>query len=231
MNSFQNYFKTHPFAGTTAVLSLFMLLFLILMSLVFPSEGVNGFSSYIIAFEFARSVADIYSLFNGMSPAGIKNVDIGNYLDFGFMISYSLFVALLFVKASKVFQRKWLLIGIPLATIVLLCDFFENIVLLEITKNYLASTSDVVFIPLLAKLHIVTWVKWGGLAFAFLLFSGVLFTQKWFCFILGVICALPVFFLIVLSNATPVELSVFTGLIFLAFFALIVFSFAFKNGD
>ncbi len=231
MKNAKNYFKTHPFARATAILTFFLLLFLILMSLFFPAEGVNGFTSYIMAFEFARSVADINSLFNGMSPAEIKNVDIGNYLDFGFMVSYSLFVALLFVKASKVFRRKWLLIGIPLAAIILLCDFFENIILLEITKNYLAGASDAVFIPLLEKLHIVTWIKWGGLAFAFLLFSGILFTQKWFCFILGVISALPMFFIIVLTNATPFELSVFTGLIFLSFFALIIFSFAFKNGD
>jgi hypothetical protein len=231
MKNFRNYFKTHPFAGVTAALTFFLLLFLILMSLSFPAEGVNGFTSYIMAFEFARSVADINSLFTGMSPAEIKNVDVGNYLDFGFMITYSLFVAHLFVTASKVFERKWLLIGIPLAVIVLLCDFFENIVLLEITKNYLAGAPDDVFSQLLEKLHIVTWIKWGGLAFAFLLFSGILFTQRWFYFVLGVICALPVFFIIVLTNATPFELSVFTELIFLSFFALIIFSFAFKNAD
>ena len=229
MKRLKSYFKLHPFAKASALLTLFMLLFLLLMSFYFPAKGANGFSSFIVAFEFAKSVSEINSLFRGMSPAEIKNVDIGNILDFGFMISYSLFIVMLYKTASKVFERKWLLIGIPLASIIFLSDFIENLTLFEITKNYLAAGNEADFIFLLKKLHLVTWIKWAGLAFSFLLFASVLVTQKWGYLIFAAICTLPTLYIIFLSNASPYELSIFTELIFLSFFALILFSLTFNT--
>ncbi len=231
MTRLKSYFKLHPFAKASALLALFMLLFLLLMGFYFPAKGANGFSSFIVAFEFAKSVSEINSLFWGMSPAEIKSVDIGNILDFGFMISYSLFIAMLYKTGSKVFEKKWLLIGIPLASIIFLSDFIENLTLFEITKNYLAAGNKTDLILLLKKLHIVTWIKWGGLAFSFLLFAIVLATQRWFYLILAAICMLPTLYIIFLSNASPYELSIFTDLIFISFFALILFSFIFKKSE
>lgn len=165
----KNYLKNHPFSPIGFFI--FPILALVFfMEFYLPSGAPEGYKSFIVAFEFARTPAEIQTLFSNLEPQEIKNIDKANYIDFGFMLAYSLFLGLMFKKAASVFKRRWLLWGILLSVFIFLADFAENILLLNITKIYLSGSEIEILIPILKNLHLVTWLKWGGLAVAFVLF-------------------------------------------------------------
>lgn len=165
----KNYFSKYPFAQT-GLFILPILTLVICMEFYLPSDPPEGYKSFIVAFEFAKTPAEIRTLFEGLSPQTIDNIDKANYIDFGFMLAYSLFLGLMFKKAASVFNRRWLLWGVLLSVVIFLADFTENILLLNITKIYQQQTELQILAPVLANLHLVTWLKWGGLAVAFVLF-------------------------------------------------------------
>ena len=150
MKIFYRYFKNHPFAKS-GLLAIPLLIFIVLMGDYFPKKTPEGFQSFIVAFEFAQSIQDLNVLFSGLSAEEIQKIDIGNYFDFGFMLTYSIFLISLFRKASKEFKRKWLITGILFSVIALFSDFFENLILLEITKVYSTNLNESLFLPLLNK--------------------------------------------------------------------------------
>jgi hypothetical protein len=165
----KNYFSKYPFAPTG--LYIFPILALVFfMEFYLPSGAPEGYKSFIVAFEFAKTPAEIQTLFTGLSSETLKNIDKANYIDFGFMLAYSLFLGLMFKKAASVFKRRWLLWGILLSVFIFLADFAENILLLNITKIYVSGSEIEILIPILKNLHLVTWLKWGSLAVAFVLF-------------------------------------------------------------
>jgi len=221
------YFKTHPFAKI-GLLGIPMLLFIILMEIYFPKTNPDGYQSFIVAFEFAETPEQIHLLFNGFTAETFRNINIGNYIDFGFMITYTLFLALFFYKASKTFNKKWLLAGIPLSLIVLLADGLENTYLLQITQMYTPALADSDLLPALNKLHIITWVKWGGLAVIFAIFSVKSMGRRILSHIEGVIFIVPLIFSFWAISNNPMGVSRFTLSIALAFFLLLFYSFWFK---
>ncbi|MCA1759343.1 MAG: hypothetical protein LC658_06205, partial [Bacteroidales bacterium] len=73
----KNYFSKYPFARTG--LFIFPILILALsMEFYFPSDAPEGYKSFIVAFEFARTPEEIQTLFSGLSPETIKNIDKAN---------------------------------------------------------------------------------------------------------------------------------------------------------
>jgi hypothetical protein len=224
----KKYFRTHPFAKI-GMLAFPMLFFMVLMEMFFPKLQHEVYQSFIIAFEFARTPGDLHSLFSGFNAGTFKNVDIGNYLDFGFMIIYTLFLVLFFNKAAKTFEKKWLLAGIPFSLIVLLADFVENIFLLKITGIYSPEIADSELIPLLGKLHFFTWIKWGGLAIIFALFSIRSMGKKILKHIEGIVFIIPFLLIFWALSNDPMGVSRFTLSIALAFFLLLFYCFWFKT--
>lgn len=227
ISSMKNYFHTHPFAKI-GLLSVPLLFFMITMEIFFPKFQHEEYQSFIIAFEFTRTPADLHLLFNGFTKETFKNVDIGNYIDFGFMSTYTLFLVLFFQKAAKAFNKKWLLMGIPFALIVLVADVIENIFLLKITSIYNPVMPDSELIPLLNKLHFATWVKWGGLAIIFALFSIRSMGRKILKHIEGVVFIIPVLLIFWALSNDPMGVSRFTLSIALAFFLLLFYCFWYK---
>jgi len=226
-NSMEDYFNTHPFAKI-GILAVPLVIFMILMEIFFPKLHHEEYHSFITAFEFARTPADLHTLFNGFTDETFRNVDIGNYIDFGFMITYTLFLVLFFRKADKTFEKKWLLTGIPFALIVLLADVVENILLLQITGIYTPELTDSELIPTLSKLHFVTWIKWGGLALIFALFSIRSMGKNIVKHIEGVAFIIPVLLIFRAISNDPMGVSRFTLSIVLAFFLLLFYCFWFK---
>jgi hypothetical protein len=206
-----------------------MLLLTYIMEIYFPKTHPAEIPSFIIAFEFAETTSQIHQLFSGFTPEIIRDIDIGNYIDFGFMATYTLFLVLFFKKAAKVFNKKWLLTGIPLSIIVLFADVVENIYLLKITGMYSPSVADAELINALNKLHIVTWIKWGGLAVIFALFSVRSMGRRIIAHVEGIVFIIP--FLLgfwALSN-DPMGISRFTLSVALAFFLLLFYCFWHKE--
>jgi hypothetical protein len=223
-----NYFKNHPFAKG-GFLAIPLIVFVVLMGSYTPQKALVGFDSFIIAFEFAQTEEEVDTLFINLSPETIKNIDTGIYLDFGFMITYSFFLALYFAKSVRIFNKKWLLAGIPLSVIIFLGDFFENILLLKITQIYYTGLNKIALVSILEKLHIITWVKWGGLALAFMMISLVLFKGNWLCKLGALACLLPLLFSSIALNNSPAVISIFTHTIFTSFTVLVFYSFLFRN--
>lgn len=229
MNFFTKYYNSHPFARVTSILTFFLLLFMVLMNFYFPNTAVNGFESFILAFEFAETIQDIHLLFQNLSAGEIKNIDFGNYLDFGFMVAYCILLAFIFKTAAKEFNKRWLLVGVLFSAIILFADIFENLILLEITNLYTSEIIEQDLILLLVWLHQITWIKWGGLAITFFLFYTVTYKLKWWYKSFGVIFILPFASIFIAGNFTPKELTLFTNFIFLSFFALIMFALIYKK--
>jgi len=218
------YFKTHPF-GKIGLLGIPLLIFMILMELFFPKTNPDGYQSFIVAFEFAETPEQIHLLFNGFTAETFRNINIGNYIDFGFMVTYTLFLVLFFKNAAKTFDKKWLLTGIPLSVIVLFADVMENIYLLQITGMYSPEVADAALIPVLNKLHIFTWIKWGGLAVIFALFSVKSMGRRILAHIEGIVFIIPFLFIFWALSNDPMGISRFTLSIALAFFLLLFYCF------
>jgi len=224
----KQYFKKHPFAKI-GILAIPMLIFTVLMDIFFPKTNPDGFQSFIIAFEFAKTPEQIHQLFSGFTAETFADINIGNYIDFGFMLTYTLFLVLFFKNAAKIFNKKWLLTGIPLSVIVLFADVMENIYLLRITGMYSPEVTDAALTSVLNKLHIFTWIKWGGLAVIFALFSVKSMGRRIIAHIEGIVFIIPFLFSFWALSNDPMGISRFTLSIALAFFLLLFYCFWHKT--
>lgn len=226
----EGYFQTHPFskAGFFAIP---LLLFVILMERYFPIVEPEGYNSFVIAFEFAKTPEQIHTLFSDLSPDEINKINIGNYIDFGFMLTYVSFLITFVFIASKVFAKRWLLVGIPLSVIILFADFYENILLLQITDIYTPLVRDIELKSILNILHKITWVKWGGLAVVFAVFSVKLLGKSLLTTIEGIVCIVPLIISFFALTNDPTVVWAFTFSIFVVFFVLIMFSFTYRDKE
>lgn len=223
----KNFFKNRLFSKN-GLLAVPLLVLMVLMRLYFPKIAPEGFQSFIAAFEFAKTPEQIHILFNGFTATDFRNADIGNYLDFGFMLIYSLFLFQFFKIATKYFGKKWLVAGIPLTIVVLFADISENICLLQITSIYTPEINATELLPLLQMLHIITWIKWGGLAIIFALFSIKLMGKNILSSIESIVFIGPAILSFWAITNDPVGISNFVLSVNLAFFLLILYSFRFK---
>ena len=124
----------------------------------------DGFITPVVAFEFAESAAEVTTLFEpGGSAAAMDRL---NRWDFLFMALYSLFLGTFALAAARQFGQPVLYIAAALAPLILLADVMENVQLLSLTAQLnLGGNME----PALDRLHLFTWLKWGGLAAYFLL--------------------------------------------------------------
>lgn len=223
-----NFFKNRPYS-INGLLAVPILFFTIFMGTYFPKIAPEGFKSFILAFEFAQTPAETNSLFMNLSEETIKNINTGIYIDYGFMVVYSLFLILFFFKSSQISNAKWLLGGIPLTIVIFFGDFFENIFLLKITHFYSSGLINTEIESVLQDLHIITWIKWEGLAIAFLMISFYLFKGKWLSKIGAAFCILPFVLSFIALNNSPFILSLFTLSVSIGFGVLIFYSFLFQK--
>lgn len=220
----KNYFSKHPFAP--AGLIIFPILALVIsMEFYLPSNPPEGYKSFIVAFEFTKMPVEIENLFSGLSQNAIQNIDTANYIDFGFMLAYTLFLGLMFQKAASVFKRRWLLWGVLLSAVIFLADFAENIMLLNITKIYQLETGTETLLPVLKNLHLFTWLKWGGLALAFMLFFFGMKKDTGLAKFTGAALFLPFPLALWALTHNPVAETWFVFSVFGAFAVLFVFAF------
>lgn len=124
----------------------------------------DGFITPVMAFEFAESAAEVTTLFEPEGSAAA--MDRVNRWDFLFMTLYSLFLVTFALAAALDSGQFTLWFAAALAPLILLADVMENVQLLNLTAQLsLGGGME----PALARLHLFTWLKWGGLAVYFLL--------------------------------------------------------------
>lgn len=162
-----NPFKNVGWIGIAVVLTSLLLMF------VFPAKVgpmPAGFSTPVIAFEFVQTPEEVEALFSGPDgPATIEAMDVGNRIDFVYMVLYSVFLFWFSFTAYRQSGIRILYIAMFLSAVVIVGDILENIQLLSITAKLRGEGYQGTDIqPELALLRIFTWQKWAGLALSFL---------------------------------------------------------------
>ncbi len=108
---------------------------------IFPQEMAipNGIDSPVIAFEFARTQADLVAVFgeagDPLRQERIQSMDQGNRIDFAYMAAYSVFITLFFMGAYRKSQRRIWLMFAALGVLAGISDAVENTILFEITAD------------------------------------------------------------------------------------------------
>jgi hypothetical protein len=158
----QNTVRKYAIIGS-AILGIATIILGIIMLFVFPAKAElsEGFRTPIIAFEFAKTEADLAFLSGYLEPASSNREKMvaGHRWDMLFPFAYAGFIALMLLQAASK-PHRWLGIAIPLALLIIPFDIRENIVLLEITEAL--NNSDSIG-TLLQELHLATWLKWGAI--------------------------------------------------------------------
>jgi hypothetical protein len=148
----------------SVIVGLLMIFISLRMMLIFPSQAPlpAGFSSPIIAFEFAKSPADIAYL-SGDSIESSEFRDRmrkGHHWDMAFPFAYAGFLFLLLLSGYKK-GHTLSLVGMLTAVSIIAFDINENLVLLGLVE---ASQYNSLQADLFSSLHIATWLKWGAIA-------------------------------------------------------------------
>ena len=163
--------RNKPFVVPGGVGILVILTSLVLLA-VFPSKATRlpeGFFTPIIAFEFIETGAETHAMFTAADGTVRRELtaamDLGNRLDFAYMILYGLFLALFCAKCAALSGKKCYHAGVLLAAGVVLADGFENIQLLSITAHLDAGGLG----HYVSRLRTFAWMKWGGICVIFLL--------------------------------------------------------------
>ncbi len=167
-----------------------------------------GFITPVMAFEFARSEAEVVRLFEPEGSAAA--MDRVNRWDFLYMALYSLFLATFALAAALDSDQytPWFAAG--LALLILLADVMENVQLLHLTSHPGFGA--------LERLHLFTWLKWGGLALYFLLLAGYFREQpgRWrFVWLLTDVPALLAFWAFLRPGLASELMALSIGLLFL----------------
>jgi hypothetical protein len=104
-----------------------------------------------------------------------------------------------------------------------------DIFLLNITKIYRQETDLQILAAVLAYLHLITWLKWGSLAVAFMFFFFGMKKNSGLAKFTGTALLLPFPLAFWALTHNPVAETWFVFSVFGAFAALFVFAFAFKK--
>jgi hypothetical protein len=201
----------------SAILGIATLVLGIIMLFVFPhkAELSAGFRTPIIAFEFAKTDADLAFL-SGDSQISRLNrtrMDAGHRWDMAFPFAYAGFIA--FLMSQIVARgRYWLGLAIPVALLIIPFDLRENTILLAIT-DALGSSASIEL--LLQELHIATWLKWGALGISVAALAlGYLAEKAYLASVFSTIAALGVA-LCWVSGSKPVVAEAMSLALFLFF--------------
>jgi hypothetical protein len=225
------FIKTHPYFYV-GLIGLLLIVFGLILPAFFPKEApqmAKGFSTPIIYFEFIKSPVEVNDFF-GITDKGIydqifvNQMNKGNKLDFAFMLVYSAFLFLFFMKLVKVSGIKWFKIGMLLALLAFLSDFLENIQLLGITANL--ENGD--FHTQLSLLKIFTWIKWGSLVLSFVVFSIWLFKFKGIYKFLAFLSLIPFVLGLMAYLKRGLMNELFAKSISIAFFVMICYCFFYR---
>ena len=213
------------------IVGLLVIVMSIVLLAVFPSKAVrlpDGFFTPIIAFEFIETKAEVFQLFvatdGSVRGSMIHAMDLGNRLDYIYMCLYSLFLLLFAVKCGQISGKKYYYIGAAVALLVLFADAFENIQLLGITAGI--DSGD--FGAQLVRLHIFTWVKWGGISAIFMVLAPWFMKGSMFSRVIGVTGIVSFILGIVSFLHRSIINEIFGLSVALMFILMIIYCFTFK---
>ena len=206
------------------------------LMMVFPSKApwmMEGFATPIIAFEFVKSQTEVYKLFGlhdaldqlSMAQSMISTMDLGNRLDYIYMVLYSSFLFFFSGVCAKTTRQKYYYTGSVLSIVILFADAMENVQLLGIT----AKMTRLDFGNELFFLHWFTWIKWGGITLVFFILTPYFFKGRIYSKLMAV-AGLSSFILSVLAYLHRSVLNEIMGIfVALMFVMMIVYCFIYKT--
>ncbi len=157
--------------NSTLIVGGSLFVFAIVLNIVLPREAARmpqGFSTPILAFEFAQQPDEVLMMYNfdkqNRKEEFIDNMQKGNYLDYVYMLLYSAFLSMVIVFTSQRFSNKNIMALLTFSILAFVGDATENVFILLINRS-IELNSD--FTAYLSAMHIVTWIKWLALALAF----------------------------------------------------------------
>jgi hypothetical protein len=119
------------------------LLFSLHLGRVFPAEAAGihpGYGAPVIAFEFARSEADLFAVFgtsaDPLQVARLAAMRAGNEQDYLFMLLYAAFLGSGCFALWRELRLRWLLAAALLPVFAALCDAYENWLLFDIQAAF-----------------------------------------------------------------------------------------------
>lgn len=214
----------------TGILALLLLPFLYLINDLSPSpEKIpEGYSSSILAFEFVSNQKELQETIGPLSAKERSDMDKLNYVDFGFMTLYGIFLFLFMARFGSVTSGQLFAKAKWLAPLIVLFDVLENIQLLKLTNVPTDTTSVDATIMLLG---VFTWFKWGLLSVVFAIIGYAMTKMnrsKW----LGYVLLLPAIIGIVAFVSSKRNLEdLFGTSVFLGFFLLFIYCLVYKKLD
>ncbi len=217
------------------ILGLIVIGMSIVLIMVFPPRApwmMDGFSTPIMAFEFVQSPDEVSKLFGmdgspdqqSMTQAMISAMDLGNKLDYIYMVLYSSFLFFFSLVCTKNTGQKLYYAGSMMAIIILISDIFENVQLLRIT----AKIASLDFAKELSLLYYFTWMKWGGITIVFLILAPYFFKGRIYSKLIA-FTGISSFILSVLAYLNRSALTELMGMsVALMFIMMIVYCFIYK---
>lgn len=188
MTRFQKYtvFGAAIFGMATLILGT-VLLFTFPMS----ANLTSGFQTPIIAFEFAKTEADLAFLSGNteISRLNRTQMDAGHAWDMLFPFAYGGFIGLMLLRNTNG-GRRFVWSSVLIAGSIVLFDINENLTLLQITDVLETSGSAEALLP---ALHLATWLKWGAIGVSITAIAcAFAATKKYYSATLSMITALSV---------------------------------------
>ena len=221
------------FRSLSGILGLGAVIMTLVLSAIGPRLATplpGGFITPILAFEFAESPSEVSELV--ASEGSILAMDRLNRWDFLYMVLYSGCLFAFALVCARLTGRRIFYIPAALALLILSADAMENVQLLAITRLW--DDGDISPIltqltPLLNRLRLFTWLKWGGLALYFVLlipyFRGLNSPWRW----VWLVAMLPVFLAVVANFARGLPNELMALAIGLLFVLLTVYAWRFRQ--
>lgn len=224
---------------TARILGILLLIVAIALLIINPQPENNlpaGFYTPVIAFEFIQSKQEILNFFKVQNEAVYEQkMLLGNWVDYAFMVLYSCLLLYISAGIKKITGSKTMLLAMFFCMAMLVGDAVENYAIYKLVtmRNTDFSLPELVNYPnynyLLQMLNIFTWLKWGSIASAFLLFSPFFLKGKIFHKIIGIFCIVCFGLCIAAFLQHGILNEIFAGSVVLVFLLLVIFIFTFRN--
>ena len=167
-------------AGTAALL--LTVAFLVILPAKPVHENIAGFTNPMLSFELASQPEHVFGVLGRPNDPGrddaVRRIDLGNYIDFLFMIAYpTLFAGIaLLLESHGSIRRRTRRTVVALAVVMAVGDALENSQLLVLS----GATDPATMVPYLARLQVFTRIKWYAIFIACaLLAAGAWREREW----------------------------------------------------
>jgi hypothetical protein len=211
---------------------LMMIPFVVLMnSYSPPKEKIpQGYGSSILAFEFASNPGELDEVLKPLTTEEIKGLDRLNYIDFGFMILYGLFLFSFMKKLGDIYPDKLLNYAKWIPPIAVIADVIENMQLLSLSGSF--ADNGTYADSAISLLAVFTWTKWLGLALAFAFIGYKLLDLGKYSKALGYLLLIPIGFGIgsCINGARWAE-EIFATSVFASFLAVFIYAILYRSSQ